>query len=203
MKKSDTQGKIKEDASLPSCDRFLARYKNYGDYYVMLLCFIGVSVSVSVAIALFSNVLLGLGLAVLSAIVYAICSVDEAKRQLGLTSSHITGGVHIKTAVACYGDELVIPKRFEFADVTYICDGAFSDEKNSELTAIYLPSTINHLGAHIFGERKVLPEIRFEGTEAQWSKIEKRTDLSEAVVVFDVDHPVPVKKFKKNGGLTR
>lgn len=209
MKKSDTVSKIKEDASLPSRDRFLAGYKNYGNYYVTLLCFIGASVAVSVGIALFSNVLLGLCLAIFSAIVYVICSVDEAKKQLGITCSHIMGRVHIKTAAAIYGDELVIPKRFELADVTHICDKAFADEKNSELTAVYLPETVTYIGVDIFGGRDVLPEIRFEGTEEQWAKIEKHTDLSCAVIVFGTVHPMPEKKknerkpfSSENGGQT-
>ena len=203
--------KVTEDTSLPSRERFLARYKSFGDYYITLLCLVGVSAAAAVGIALFSNILIGLALAVLCAVVYIVCSRDEAKKQLGLSCTHVTGAVHIRSAKAVYGDWLIIPKRFELADVTHICDCAFAGEKNSQLSAVCLPVGITYIGKDVFGNNEQLPEIRFEGTSEQWDKIEKHTDLSGVAVLFCCEHPVLPKKntsknktdVSKNGGVTQ
>ena len=188
---------VKEDSTLPPTDRFIARYKNYRDYYILLLVIAGIAVAVATVIALFENVLLGMALALLAWGVYKVCSADEAKKQLGITVSHESGQVLIKKAVACYGEELVIPRRFEFAAVTKIGDRAFDSDKNDGLRIVYLPVGITYVGESVFGEERPLPEIHFEGTEEQWNKIEIHTDLSGAVIFFNVPCPIPPSKRKK------
>ena len=138
-----------------------------------------------------------MALAVFAAAVYVICAREEVRKQLGVSISHVRGGVHIIRAVACYGDEFVVPERIELAQVTHISSRAFDDEKNSELQAIYIPAGITYIGESVFGERDILPEIRFEGTEEQWKDIEKHTDFSGAVIFFDVPCPKPVKRERR------
>ena len=180
---------VKDDPALPPTDRFIARYKNYRDYYMLLLVIAGIAVAVAIVIALFENVLLGMCLALLAWGIYKVCSADEAKKQLGISVSHESGRVLIKKAVTCYGEELVIPRRFEFAAVTKIGDRAFDSDKNDGLRIVYLPVGITYVGESAFGEERPLPEIHFEGTEEQWNKIEIHTDLSGAVIFFNVPCP--------------
>ena len=187
---------VKEDGDLPSSDRFIARYKNYSDYYILLLTIVGVAVATATVIALFENVLLGMALAILAWAIYVLCSADEAKKQLGICVSHEKGQVVIKKAVSCYGEEFVVPNRFEFATVSKIADKAFDSEKNDGLRVIYLPVSITYIGESVFGEERPLPEIHFEGTEAQWKNVEIHTDLSDAVIFFDIPCPTPTSRGK-------
>ena len=186
---------VTDDYGLPSADRYLSRLKSVNDYYIALIVFIGVAIAISVVIAIVSNVLLGAGLCVLSAVIYHLCAAVEAKKQIGLSYSHIAGRIHIKTAVETYGDELIIPKRLELADVTHICDGAFDTDENSELAAVYLPDSIEYVGKNIFGDREEFPRILFEGSCEAWDKIEKHTELYD--VSFSVPYPSLPKKARQ------
>ena len=185
-----------DDASMPSCDRYLLRLKAYGDYYTLLICFVAACAVAAAGIALFSSVLIGLALAVSCAVVYSVCRKSEAKKQLGLYIEHIRGSVHVEKAVAAYGNELIIPDRIELARVTHICDGAFDDTANSELKIIYLPDGICYIGRDIFGNN-IPNEIRFAGTSDAWSAIEKHTDTENITVTFDAELPtLPKKSFR-------
>ena len=189
---------IAEEEKLSFEDRFILRYRRYGDYYALLLIVVGAAVAAAVGIGLFENVLLGIALAIASAVVYRICSEDEARKQLGLRVSHECGRITVRKGIACWGDTLVIPDRFEFAVVAKIADRAFDSKKNVDLKAVYLPVSIKHIGENIFGDELSLPEIHFEGTEEQWRSIESHTDLSSAVVFFEAAFPVvPKRRFKK------
>ncbi len=188
---------VVEDETLSSTDRFIARYKKYSDYYVLLLSIVGVSVVTALVIALFENVLWGIALAIFSCVVYVLCSKSEAIKQLGISTSHENGRVTVNKAVACYGEEFVIPRKFEFATVSKIADRAFDSEKNDGVRVIYLPVSITYIGESIFGEEDSLPEIHFEGTEAQWRNIEIHTGLSDAVIFFNVPYPLPPRKEKE------
>lgn len=192
MKKEKHTVVENEDAS--STDRFIARYKNYSDYYLILLVIVGVSVATAMVIALFENVLLGIALAVLACVVYQVCSKSEAIKQLGISVTHEKGTVTVSKAVASYGEEFVIPRKFEFATVSRIADRAFDSEKNNGVRVIYLPVGITYIGENIFGDKGSLPEIHFEGTEAQWRNVEKHTELSDAVIFFNVPCPFPPRK---------
>ncbi len=183
-----------KNITLSPRQRFLAGYKSYGDYYLLLICLVGACICAAVGIALFFNVLLGLGVGVLCAVVWTVCTSDERKKQLGIVSSHVAGKVHIKSATAAYGEELFIPERLEYARVTAICDCAFSNECNCVLKAVYIPSSITYIGKDIFGERQDLPEIHFDGTRTEWKKIECHTDLSAATLVFSNSHPLPKRQ---------
>lgn len=185
---------VKEDSALSPTERFVIGYKKYSNYYVLLLTIVAVSVAVAIGIALFENVLVGMTLCLIACGVYAFCSADEAKKQLGIKASHESGRVIIKNAVACYGEEFVVPGRFEFARVTGIGNKAFDSEKNDGLRVIYLPAGITYIGESIFGKRRPLPNIHFEGTEEQWKSIEIHTDLSDAVIFFDVPFPTACSK---------
>lgn len=187
---------VVEDETLSSTDRFIARYKNYSNYYVLLLSIVGVSVATAIVIALFENVLLGMVLAIFAYAVYALCSKGEARKQLGINASHEKGRITVNKVEACYGEEFVVPQKFEFSIVSKIADRAFDSKKNDGVRVIYLPVSITYIGESIFGEEGPLPEIRFEGTEAQWRNIEIHTGLSDAVIFFNVPYPLPPRKEK-------
>ena len=184
-------GKPEEDGTKTVSERYLARLKAYGDYYVMLVCFVAVCAAAAVGIALFFSVLIGLALAIACSAVYLFCTKSEAKNQLGLCVEHIRGTVYVKKADAVYGDELIIPDRIELARVTHICDGAFSGVTENDLKVIYIPCGICYIGRNIFGENGEC-EVRFEGTATEWERIEKHTDIEN--VVCGADYPRLPKK---------
>ena len=185
---------VVENEGVSSTDRFIARYKNYSDYYLLLLVVVGIAVAAAVVIAILESVLWGIVLAVFAWTVYLICSKAEASKQLGISVTHERGTVTVSRAVACYGEEFVIPRKFEFATVSRIADRAFDNEKNGGVRVIYLPVGITYIGENIFGDETPLLEIHFEGSEAQWQNVEIHTRLSDAVIFFNVPCPFPPRK---------
>ena len=180
-----------------SCEqKYLRRLAGFERFYVGLLALVGVAIAAAIGIAVMSNVLLGVSLALLSASVYVYFVTDELYKQLGLRYKSELGSITVTRASAVYGDTLVIPSRLLYADVTRIADGAFDTPKNTELTRIYIPQSIKYIGAKVLPEVHCVAEILFEGTEEQWSAIEKNGELDGIALSFECDYPVPLPREK-------
>ena len=81
-------------------------------------------------------------------------------------------------------------------DVTRIEDKAFLSKHNAELRCVFLPKTLLSIGKDVFEGCQSLEAIFFEGTEEEWERIEKETDLSSLRITFEAKYPPVVKKKK-------
>ena len=153
----------------------------------------------AIFVAVVYQVILGVSLALFCAGIFIYFSSEEIHKQLGLSYTHECGVIHIRKAVARYGDTLFIPSRFFWADVTHISDGAFDSDKNAELRRVYLPKSITSLGKDIFGAHAVRIEIYYEGSEQDFRLIEGVESLVFGAISFGCAQPALTPKQKKSG----
>ena len=90
-----------------------------------------------------------------------------------------------------------IPSKLIFFEVTRIENEAFNSKHNGELRCVFLPKTLRSIGSDVFKSCDALEDIFFEGSEAEWEKIEKETDFSALKVTFNAVYPPIAKKKKK------
>ncbi len=186
-----------DESQMTSEEIYLSRLKGFQSYYLQLVIFAAAAIGVGIAVAVISSVLLGAALVLLSASVYVYFSKDEARKQLGIGFSNTDGHIVIKRLTATYGDCAVVPSRLIWADVTHIGDGALSSKKNSGLSRIYLPRSIERIGKDVFGDNSQPLTVLYEGTAEEWGEVECLTDLSACEILFECEQPTLPKKQKK------
>ncbi len=180
-------------------EQYQKRLKNASTAYKQLVIACAAVMAAAIIVAITANILLGASLAIFCAGVYLYFSTEEIYKQLGLKYTHEEGSLHIKKAVAKYGDTLFIPSRLLWADVTHIDDGALSSEKNAELNRVFLSKNITHIGADVFGDHSPRIEIYYEGSEEEFSRIDGASSLVCGAVRFNCPFPEPPsKKETKN-----
>ena len=178
------QKNVKErEQSLPPKERYLLRLKEFSSFYLMLVTVCAVTYVAAIAIAIILNLLIGVALAIFTAIIYFFFSTQEPKRYLGISCKLCAGRIHITHLEAAYGDTAYVPSRLMWADVTKIDDGALASDENASISSLYLPSSIELIGKDIFGNNPTRPVIYYEGTLEEWEKISTQTDLSKLLVV--------------------
>lgn len=187
----------KEVPALPPHKEYAKRMAKFGTYYTQLLSCIILAVAASVAVAIMQSLMIGVAMAILSAILYVYFTHDEMLKSLGLDYQSVEGGILIRHCKASYGNVMWIPSRLIWFDVISIGDNAFDSEANSELTRVFFPSTLKSIGKNIFDGCPLISEIYFEGSEELWNSIEKGTDFSSYKVIFDAKYPPIPKKKKK------
>ncbi len=189
--------KSKANEELMSAEeRYLLRLKSFYDYYLLLVIFAAAAVGVGIFICVVSNLFAGIALVILAACIYIYFSTDEAYKQLGVRYKNTDGHIVLTRVRAIYGEAIYVPSRLIFADVRVIGDKAFNLKKNAELTAVYLPASIERIGKDIFGERRDIT-VLFQGSREQWGKIDSATDFSDIEVLFDCTLPSLPKKEKQ------
>ena len=182
------------EQTLSSEDRYLLRLKEFSSFYLMLVVFSGVTYAAAIAIAVIYNVLIGVALAIFTAIIYFFFSSEEPKRYLGLSCKNTAGRIHVTHVEAAYGDTVYIPSRFAWADVTVIGDSAITSSTDKPISALYLPKSIERIGKDALGNNGVSPVIYYEGSAEEWEQILKETDLSDITVIF----LSPIPELKRN-----
>ena len=196
--KSSTAVRAERSPALPPHKEYARRILKYKNYYFQLLCIMGAIAAVGVVVAVMFNLLFGVSLAVFSAVIYAFLASDEMYKSIGIKYKSVVGGIKLISCRATYGNVLWIPSSLIGFDVIEIGDRAFSSPKNDILTRVFLPKTLKKIGAEAFADCEALKEIFFEGTETEWNKIEKNTDISAYKIIFEAKYPpIPKKKKKK------
>ena len=183
--------------SLPPHKAYAKRVLQFESYYRQLIIILGVIIAVAIAIAVVYNVLIGLSAAIVASVIYAVFVSDEMFKRLGLNYKSVSGGIKITSCRARYGDVIWIPAKLMGFDVIRIDDRAFDSTKNDSLTCVFFPSSIKEIGEDIFAGCNAITEIHFEGTEEEWKKIKKDTDLDSLTVRFGAKYPPIPKKKKK------
>ena len=193
--KSD-KPEIKEKPVLPPHKEYAKRMQSFSEKYIMTLCAAGVAIAAGLALAMYFQFLVGIAVAALGVIVYVKFVEIDLYSQLGFEYKTYTEGLKITLCRARYGDVLWIPSRLFYFDVTRLEDKAFANKYNEELRCVFLPKSLRSIGKDVFEDCPALEEIFFEGSEAEWERIEKESDLSSFRITFDAKYP-PVNKKKK------
>ena len=180
-------------------EEYIKRTLAFGEYYRRLLCVAGAIEAAAIALAVLWNVLVGVSIAVLGAVIYFVYASDEAYKKLGVRYVSGVGGITITKCRAVYGDTLIIPPSLIGLDTLSIGDRALCvSDKNKDLRIIYLPATLKTVGEDIFEGCDALEEICFEGSREEWKKIDSRTDFTSYEITFCAEYPKLPKKEKKS-----
>ena len=199
----DAPQQTEQNQNISWNELYVKAYVRADRFYRQLLAAVCVVCGAGIGIAVMLDVIVGACVSICGAMLYSYFSSDEIYKRLGLRYTHVCGRIHVIKAVAKYDDTLVIPSRLVFADVTAICDGAFSSPKNQELTRIYIPKSIKCVGHDLLGDNSSHVEFLYEGSAEEWTNIEGIGELSAISVAFEVAPPAlpiksKIKKAKKN-----
>ena len=183
-------------AQLPPHKEYAKRMLSFSEKYIMTLCGAGVAIAAGIAIAIFYEFIIGVAAVALGVVIYVKFVNSDLYSQLGFEYKTYTEGLCLTLCRARYGDVMWVPSRLIYFDVTRIEDKAFSSKHNEELRCVFLPKSLKSIGKDIFEDCHALEDVFFEGSEAEWEKIEKETDFSSFRLTFDAKYP-PVKKKTK------
>ncbi len=189
MQKAKNTKRMATEEALTPIQRYSLRLCEFEKFYLTVVLLCAAAVFVGIAVAILFNLLIGVASALLAASVYVYFVCDEAREQLGIRYKNIGGYIVITKLVCVYGDCLILPPKFIYADVRKIDGGALAVEQNGELRTLYLPASLTHIGKDIFGDAQKPLTVCFEGTREQWESIEKATDFSHCTLLFECEYP--------------
>ena len=187
---------------LPPHKEYAKRMTSFEEKYIMTLCAAGIAIAAGIALSIFYEFIIGVAAVALGVVIYIKFVNSDLYTLLGFEYKTYTDGLSLTLCRARYGDVLWIPSKLIYFDVTRIEDKAFSSKHNEELRCVFLPKSLKSVGKDIFEGCDALEDIFFEGSEAEWEKIEKETDFSSLRLTFDAKYP-PVKKKKKTAKKAR
>lgn len=175
---------------------FPLRYEKYNSFYLLVVLSAAVALGVGIFVAVTDELLWGVGIFFAAIFIYVYFTTSELHEKLGIWYKTDAGRLLVTKCRARYGDVFYIPSRLIFYDVEELCDKAFFSplDKNKELKAVFLPKTLRRIGTDVFASCESLAEIYFEGSEAEWAKIESATSLEGLTVIFDSTLPKKKKQ---------
>ena len=189
MKKKETGS---DTAQKSSSERYAERLYKFDSFYIQLIvCSAAVSAA-AIAAAVLANVMIGILTAAALALIYAYFSADELRRDLGIRVRLCGVDLRITSFKALTGNEVFVPARLMWRDVTEIADGSFSCEANAEIEIIHIPSTITRIEKGAFDGCTSLKKICFESADVSRTEID--ADISPYETEFGVPYPEKIKK---------
>ena len=178
---------------------FLSDLKWTGKAYLLLVIAAAALVAAAIALAVLWKVSYGLLLAIIIVLVYTVAASNILYSRLGFSYDSTQGELRIKDVYGKNRDQVFLPRRLFWLDVWEIGDRAFCHSSSTKITTVYLPSTLKTIGENVFEGCESLCRICFEGNEAEWESIEKKTSLEGIEILFsqEIAYPVKQKKQKK------
>ncbi len=181
---------------------YLSELNRFNGFYTVLVGICAALCIGATVIAILLSLPIGILIAVAAAVLYAFLSTHRAYSMLGLRFENVRGRIHVTRIDCIFENTAYVPDRFVWAWVTHIGDGAFASKKNAELSFVYIPRSIEHIGKDIFGENASRVTVLFEGDENEWTRIDKQTDFSSITVMYSNPFPRLEKKNKKKSRST-
>ena len=197
-KKSDGESAEVETREY-SEQEFLSDLKWTGKAYLLLVIAAAALVAAAIALAVLWKVSYGLLLAIIIVLGYISLSGNILYSRLGFSYDSTQGALRIKDVYGKNRDQVFLPRRLFWLDVSEIGDRAFCHSSSAKITTVYLPSTLKTIGENVFEGCESLCRICFEGSEEEWESIEKKTSLEGIEILFsqEIAYPVKQKKQKK------
>ena len=178
---------------------FLSDLKWTDRSYLLLVVAAGALVAAAIALAVLWRVFFGLMLAIIIVLGYIALTGNILYSRLGFSYDSLPGALRIKDVYGKNRDQVFLPRRLFWLDVSEIGDRAFCHSSSARITTVYLPSTLKTIGENVFEGCESLCRICFEGSEEEWESIEKKTSLEGIEILFlqEIAYPVKPKKPKK------
>lgn len=102
-----------------------------------------------------------------SLVIPIVGSVEYTYQVTTYNTCTVTGVVNFT------GDSLILPEKIGNYAITGISDEAFDD---LQISTVYIPGTVTKIGQKAFYNCSSLLNITFQGTTAQWSRVQKGAD---------------------------
>ena len=178
---------------------FLSDLKWTGKAYLLLVISAAALAAAAIALAVLWKVSYGLLLAIIIVLGYISLSGNILYSRLGFSYDSTQGALRIKDVYGKNRDQVFLPRRLFWLDVSEIGDRAFCHSSSAKITTVYLPRTLKSIGENVFEGCESLCRICFEGSEEEWESIEKKTSLEGIEILFsqEIAYPVKQKKQKK------
>lgn len=163
-----------EKVERPSAEaEFIEALKKTNSAYLGTVIISASIVAAGIAIAAFLNVFAGLGLGIVAILLYMFTTKQILDKHLGITYRSTSGELAVVLLKARDKEEIFIPHRLLWLDVTELDSGAFGDGTAKSVHTIHLPATLKAIGDGAFDGCEALATVCFEGSEEEWSAIEK------------------------------
>lgn len=163
---------------------FLDALKSTNDSYLVTVIICAAIVALGIALAVLWNTFAGLGLAIVAVLLYMLITKKILDKNLGISYRSTSGELSVVSYRARGKEEIFVPHRLLWLDVTEIDSHAFKHESASNLRTVHLPSTIKSIGENAFEDCGALELICFEGSPEKWDKIEKSDELADIEIRF-------------------
>jgi hypothetical protein len=178
---------------------FLSDLKWTNKAYLVTVIVGAVLVAAAIAVAVIWQVFYGLMLAIMVVIAYIGATGKILYSRLGFSYDSLPGALKIKDVYGKDREQVFVPRRLFWLEVSEIGDKAFCHRSSAKLTTVYLPRTLKTIGENAFEGCDSLCRICFEGSEREWESIEKNTSFEGIEILFgqEIAYPVKEKKPKK------
>ena len=158
--------------------------KSVNDSYLFIVILSVAVIALGLVCAVVSKVFIGLLIAILGVLFYTAMTSNVLYRRLGISYRSTSGALTVTQLYGQKREEIWIPERLLWINVTEIGDKAFNHASSGDIKAVHLPSTLKVIGENIFEGCPALRTVYFDGSEEEWGRIESATDFSAYVIVF-------------------
>ena len=152
--------------------------------YLIIVIVSALIAAAGIAVAVIVKVSYGLAIAIAAVLAYALATEYVLQSKIGVSYTSGSGELII---TECYGkkrDQVWIPRRLLWLNVTEIRDEAFDHKSSVYIKTVHLPATLKRIGKDAFKSCEALERICFEGSEAQWAQIECESALDGIELCF-------------------
>ena len=192
----NTNGKPENVECISTEAEFIESLKKTNSAYLGTVIISAAIVAAGVAVAAFLNVFAGLALGIVAILLYMFTTKQILNKNLGIFYRSTSGELAVVSLKARGKEEIFIPHRLLWLDVTEIDSGAFNDGSAGNMHTIHLPATLKVINESAFDGCGALTTICFEGSAAEWDAIEK-SELPDGIEIKFFDsaaYEVPKEK---------
>jgi len=177
---------------------FLHALKLANSSYLNIVMTCGCLAICGIIIAIHVRLLYGVAVSFAAALAYMVATKMLLRKALGISYETTSGALTVTKLCAKNKEEIFIPRRLLWVDVTEIRDKAFADDTSKNMRVLHLPATLTLIGENIFEGCDSLETVYFEGTQEEFEKIESSTDFSTFQLIFCDSADYAIKKNKKS-----
>ncbi len=187
----ETAELTKED--IPSSQQanreFIDNLKSVNSSYLAIVIISAAIAAAGITVAVLWYVSAGLALAILAILFYMYATKSLLSGRLGISYKSSTGRLCISKLCTNGKQELWIPSRLLWLDVTEISNRVFTPEDAASVKILHLPKALLSIGKYAFEDCNALQHIYFEGSEQEWASIELNCDL-EGIELHFLDNSI-------------
>lgn len=187
----ENEHKEAQDDKIAVCvsaeENFRKVLKTVNSLYLYAVIISSAVVLAGLVYAVMIKVSVGLVIAISGVLLYTALTSTILYRQLGISYRSTSGALTVTQLYGQGRDEIWIPERLLWVNVTEIGDRAFKHKSSAGIRTVHLPATLKVVGENIFEGCDELKTVCFGGNRDDWKQIESSTDFSAYELIFNSD----------------